>query len=63
MTNHLYEFENLSTKSSFNSALGHFQTVSDIIGTLGDYENVADSLNELLQDKIISQIQHLLKLH
>ncbi len=57
MTNHLYEFENLSTKSSFNSALGHFQTVSDIIGTLGDYENVADSLNELLQDKIISQNQ------
>jgi hypothetical protein len=57
MTNHLYEFENLSTKSSFNSALGHFQTVSDIIGTLEDYENIADSLNELLQDKIISQNQ------
>ena len=57
MTNHLYEFENLSTKSSFNSALGHFQTVSDIIGTLEDYENVADSLNELLQEKIISQNQ------
>ncbi len=57
MTNHLYEFENLSTKSSFNSALGHFQTVSDIIGTLEDYENVADSLNGLLQEKIISQNQ------
>lgn len=57
MTNHLYEFENLSTKSSFNSALGHFQTVSDIIGTLEDYSNVADSLNELLQEKIISQNQ------
>jgi len=57
MTNHLYEFENLSTKSSFNSALGHFQTVSDIIGTLEDFKNVADSLNELLQDKTISQNQ------
>jgi len=57
MTNHLYEFENLSTKSSFNSALGHFQTVSDIIGTLEDYENVADSLNGMLQEKIISQNQ------
>lgn len=57
MTNHLYEFENLSTKSSFNSALGHFQTVSDIIGTLEDYENVADTLNKLLQEKEISQNQ------
>lgn len=57
MTNHLYEFENLSTKSSFNSALGHFQTVSDIIGTIEDYLNVADSLNELLQEKVISQNQ------
>lgn len=57
MTNHLYEFENLSTKSSFNSALGHFQTVSDIIGTIENFTNVADSLNELLQDKIISQNQ------
>jgi len=57
MNNHLYEFENLSTKSSFNSALGHFQTVSDILGTLEDYKNMADSLNELLQEKIISQNQ------
>lgn len=57
MTNLLYEFENLSTKSSFNSALGHFQTVSDIIGTLEDYTNMADSLNELLQEKSISQNQ------
>ena len=57
MKSHLYEFENLSTKSSFNSALGHFQTVSDIIGTLDDYTNMADSLNELLQEKSISQNQ------
>ncbi len=57
MTKQLYEFENLSSKASFNSALGHFQTVSDIIGSLGDYTNVADSLNELLQDKTISQNQ------
>ncbi|MCK5201175.1 MAG: hypothetical protein KAR21_22630, partial [Spirochaetales bacterium] len=57
MINHLYEFENLSTKSSFNSALGHFQTVSDILGTFEDYLNIADSLNELLQEKTISQNQ------
>jgi hypothetical protein len=57
MISHLYEFENLSTKSSFNSALGHFQTVSDIIGSLDDYDNVADSLNELLQEKSITQNQ------
>ena len=57
MTNHLYEFENLSTKLSFNNALGHFQTVSDVIGSIEDYENVADTLNELLQEKIISQNQ------
>ena len=57
MNNHLYEFENLSTKSSFNSALGHFQTVSDILGTLENYKNMADSLNELLQENKISQNQ------
>ncbi|MCK5671815.1 MAG: hypothetical protein KAH95_00475 [Spirochaetales bacterium] len=57
MTNHLYEFENLSTKLSFNNALGHFQTVSDVIGSIEDFDNVADTLNELLQEKIISQNQ------
>jgi len=57
MKNQLYEFENLSTKSSFNSTLGHFQTVSDILGTFEDYLNIADSLNELLQEKTISQNQ------
>ncbi|MCD6396272.1 MAG: hypothetical protein J7L71_01910 [Spirochaetaceae bacterium] len=55
--NHLYEFEHLSSKSSFNSALGHFQTVSDLIGTLGDFTNIADTLNELLQEKEITQNQ------
>ncbi len=55
--NHLYEFEHLSSKSSFNSALGHFQTVSDLIGTLGDFTNIADTLNELLQEKTIAQNQ------
>ena len=63
MINHLYEFENLSTKSNFNSALGHFQTVSDIIGTLEDFENVADSLNELLQEKTIKQNQLIPSIH
>jgi hypothetical protein len=57
MTNHLYEFENLSTKTSFNSALGHFQTVSDILGTFSEFTNIADSLNELLQEKTIGQNQ------
>lgn len=57
MIDHLYEFENLSTKSSFNSALGHFQTVSDILGTFSDFTNIADSLNELLQEKTIGQNQ------
>lgn len=57
MNDHLYEFENLSTKSSFNSALGHFQTVSDILGTFSNFLNIADSLNELLQEKTISQNQ------
>ncbi len=57
MENHLYEFESLSTKSSFNSALGHFQTVSDVLGTFDNYINIADSLNELLQEKSINQNQ------
>ncbi len=55
--NHLYEFENLSTKSSFNTALGHFQTVAEILGTFDDYINIADSLNELMQEKSIGQNQ------
>jgi len=55
--NHLYEFEHLSSKSSFNNALGHFQTVSDLLSTLGDFRNIADTLNELLQEKEITQNQ------
>jgi len=55
--NNLYEFEHLASKSSFNSALGHFQTVSELIGSIGDFTNIADILNELLQDKEITQNQ------
>ncbi len=55
--NNLYKFEHLASKSSFNSALGHFQTVSELIGSIGDFTNIADILNELLQDKEITQNQ------
>ncbi len=57
MTDHLYEFENLSTKLSFNRALGHFQTVADLLGSFEDFTNIADYLNDLLLEKEIDQNQ------
>jgi len=52
-----YEYENLSTKSGFNKALSHFQGVSEIIGYFEDYENLADTVNEMIASKELEQNQ------
>ena len=52
-----YEFEVFSSKEGFNRSLSHFQAVSDVLGDLEDYDNLADLLSELLSEKEIDQIQ------
>ena len=52
-----YDFERFSTKEGFNSSLGHFQTVSELLGDFQDYYNLADILNILVSAKEIQQNQ------
>lgn len=52
-----YEFERLSNKEGFNRALGHFRKVSDFVQDFEDYYNLADSLNEALSEKSLTQDQ------
>jgi hypothetical protein len=53
----MYEFEALSTKKGFNRSLGHFRTVSSIIDDFESHINLADILNDLLNEKEISHQQ------
>ncbi len=46
-----YEFVGLSTRKGFNRSLGHFRSVSDIVGEMDTYRNLADILNERLDEK------------
>jgi len=52
-----HQFEHLSTRSGFNTALEHFRSVSEIIDYIDDGYNPADVLNYLLDEKEISQQQ------
>ncbi len=52
-----YEYENLSTKAGFNKALSHFQGVSEIIGYFEEYDNLADTVNEMIASKELEQNQ------
>ncbi len=52
-----YDFERFSTKDGFNSSLGHFQAVSELLGDFQDYYNLADILNILVSEKEIQQNQ------
>ena len=45
-----YEFEGFSTKTGFNRSLGHFKSVSGILGNFENKENLADQLNDLITD-------------
>jgi len=53
----LYQFEHLSTKDGFNTALSHFRSVTDIVGYLEEGYNSADVMNALLDEKEIRQEQ------
>jgi len=53
----LYQFEHLSTKDGFNTALSHFRSVTDIVGYIEEGYNAADVLNALLDEKEINQQQ------
>lgn len=57
MNESFYTYENLSTRSGFNSALNHFQSISGIIDDFEEYTNLADILNRMLDEKKIQQNQ------
>jgi hypothetical protein len=46
----MYEFERFANKQGFNNALGHFQSVSELLGYLEDKENLADILSDFVED-------------
>ncbi|MBN2510684.1 MAG: hypothetical protein JXB03_10415 [Spirochaetales bacterium] len=57
MINAHYQFEHFYTRDGFNSSLGHFQAVSDIVGQMSGKTNLADLLNEELEEGSIRQNQ------
>ena len=50
-------YTNLSQRSNFNGTLRYVVSVTDIVGRLGNNENICDILCELLQNQVISQQQ------
>ncbi len=52
-----HQFEHLSTRSGFNKALAHFQSVSEIMDYVEDGYNLADVLNYFLDEDEIQQQQ------
>jgi len=52
-----YEFERFYNRTGFNNAVGHFRGVSSIIDDFEDLENIADVLNDLVEDKDIEEHQ------
>ena len=46
-----YEFQALSTRSGFNRSLRHFTSVGEIVEDFEGYRNLADILNEMLEEK------------
>ncbi len=57
MNMNMYEFETLSTKDGFNRSLSHFRTVSSLIDNFESHINLADLLNEALNEKEIDHRQ------
>ena len=51
------EYERFYTRKGFNNSLNHFQSVLSIIDNFESYENIADSINEYLDDNTIEQHQ------
>ncbi len=57
MTRSSYEFQGLSTRTGFNRSLRHFRFVSSILPDLADYTNLADVLNDMLDQKEVTEAQ------
>ena len=51
------EYERFYTREGFNKSLNHFQSVLSIIESFGSFKNIADSINEYLDDNTIEQHQ------
>ena len=51
------EYERFYTRKGFNNSLNHFQSVLSIIDNFESYENIADTINEYLDDNTIEQHQ------
>ena len=51
------EYERFYTRKGFNNSLNHFQSVLSIIDNFESYDNIADSINEYLDDNTIEQHQ------
>ncbi len=52
-----YEFEVFSSREGFNRSLRHFKSVTEVLGNFDRHENLADLLNELLDEKEIQAHQ------
>ena len=57
MSNLLNVYENLNSREGFNRSLRHFKAVMGIIGDFEDNINLADALNDLLEQKRIEPSQ------
>ena len=57
MAEAVYEFVGLSTRNGFNRSLRHFLAVNDIIPEFESRKNLADELNNLLDEKEVKSNQ------
>jgi hypothetical protein len=57
MAEAVYEYVGLSTRDGFNRSLRHFLTMNDILPEFEGRQNLADTLNSLLDDKSIQANQ------
>ncbi len=52
-----YEFERFSSREGFNRSLMHFKAVSGMLGEFEHLGNLGDTLNRLLLEKEVEQVQ------
>jgi hypothetical protein len=50
MVKTIYQYESLATREGFNRSLSHFKSVSSLLDTFENHQNLADILNELIED-------------
>ncbi|WP_319561220.1 hypothetical protein [Marispirochaeta sp.] len=52
-----YAYEHFYTRDGFNSSLGHFQVVSNILPEIQQKNNLADQLNQMIAENKLNQNQ------